>query len=471
MTATTMGSEEAQSHSMNFSVLGSSAPVLAPRVGKLALASRKTLSTPHYVPLTSRGTVPHIAHDMVRKATAINSLYIGLEDFITRKAPAPVYKIPVTDEESRLRKFIAAAPDVPLIMAPRRFPAIPCPPNNTDTSIAILTSVGFRQLEAQQYLDSIRMLKPDIAIGFADLVYGKTPGVKRRGKMVDRTHAYTQDALQKLYGASVAEEERSKAAYFAPVLPLENTQQSLYLEDLEYEFHDRLSGLALYESASLGFIPEALGDLPRLVLSEPSSPHDLLRDISLGGDLLTLPFVGECSDAGIALEFSFPAPSGAHYQREPRALGIDLWGSEHAKDVSTLSEGCECYTCRNHHRAYINHLLNAKEMTAWALLQMHNYHVMDLFFADVRGSIQRGTFDEDVQLFNRAYVSTLPERTGEGPRLRGYQLSSGPNKRAPKVYGRLDDVSQKFAKSQSSVATPDTDASGLEHHGFAKKVR
>jgi queuine tRNA-ribosyltransferase len=38
------------------------------------------------------------------------------------------------------------------------------------------------------------------------------------------------------------------------------------------------------------------------------------------------------------------------------------------------------------------------------------------------------------------------------------------------VYGRLDDVSQKFAESQSSIATPDTDASGLEHHGFAQKA-
>lgn len=50
--------------------------------------------------------------------------------------------------------------------------------------------------------------------------------------------------------------------------------------------------------------------------------------------------------------------------------------------------------------------------------------------------------------------------------------AAGPNqpRRMPKVYGRLDDLSQKFAESQSSVATPDTDAEGLEKHGFAEKV-
>lgn len=67
-------------HRMSFSVVGSSAPILAPRVGKLAIASRNAISTPHYIPLTSKGTVPHITHDLVQKETAINSLYVGLED-------------------------------------------------------------------------------------------------------------------------------------------------------------------------------------------------------------------------------------------------------------------------------------------------------------------------------------------------------------------------------------------------------
>lgn len=316
-----------------------------------------------------------------------------------------------------MRKFICAADDMPVILGPRRYPPIPCPPVNTETSIAILTSVGFHQLSAHHYLQAIQTLKPDIAIGLADIEHGKPPGVKRRGKMVDRTHAFTRDALEQLYEIPEAEAEKGKSrtAYFAPILPLNNAQQSLYLDDLETEFHDYLSGLALYESSSLTFIPESLGELPRLLLSDPPSPHEILRDISLGADLLTIPLIGASSDAGIALDFTFPVPSEVQ-GAEPRPLGIDLWSSIHAKDLSPLREGCECYACRHHHRAYFNHLLAAKEMTAWALLQIHNYHIMDQFFAGVRGSIQRGTFTEDVQAFNRAYVSALPERTGEGPR-------------------------------------------------------
>ncbi|KAF7720202.1 Uncharacterized protein PECH_008574 [Penicillium ucsense] len=468
-----MESRTSSSHEMSFTVLSSAAPVLAPRLGTLALAGRQALATPNLVPLTSRGTVPHISHDMVRKETAIKNFYVGLEDFIERKHPAPIYSVPVKANESPLKKFICLKNDDIVLLGSRRFPAIACPPNNTETSIAISTSVGFRQLESQRYIEAIQTLKPDIAIGMADLVIGRAPGLKRRGKMVDRTHAYTRDALDKLFGPSVTEGKPRSTNYFAPILPLNNAQQSIYLDDLAEEFRDRISGLALYESASLSFISESLSTLPRLLLSEPASPHDVLREIALGADLLTVPFLQTCSDAGIALDFTFPAPPATLAQSEAQPLGFDLWSSENTKDTSPLTEGCECYACRKHHRSYFNHLLRAKEMAAWALLQMHNHHVMDRLFAGARTSIERGTFEQDVQDFNRAYVSDLPDRTGEGPRLRGYQMpAAGPNqpRRMPKVYGRLDDLSQKFAESESSVATPDTDAEGLEKHGFADKI-
>lgn len=360
--------------------------------------------------------------------------------------------------------------DTLLIMGPRRIPPIICPPTNTPNAVAILTSVGFRHMTGEEYIGAVQKLKPDIVIGLADLVVGQAPGVKRRMKMVDRTHAFTMDATEELYGEGVAEDKRSRAAYFAPVLPLENTQQSLYLEELEDELRPYISGLALYEAASLSIVPESLGELPRLLLSAPVTPQDVLREVSLGADLLTIPFMGETSDAGMALTFTFPAPSST---AEPQPLAMDLWSSTFSTDTQPLIEGCQCYTCQEHHRAYINHLLSAKEMLAWTLLQLHNHHVMDLFFLGIRESIQQSTFEADFQAFERAYESKLPEKTGEGPRLRGYHLPpSGPYqpKSNPRKYGRLDDAAEKYAESTSSVATPDAGANELEEHGFAVKT-
>lgn len=93
-----------------------------------------------------------------------------------------------------------------------------------------------------------------------------------------------------------------------------------------------------------------------------------------------------------------------------------MWSASYSTDLSPLVPGCGCYTCRNHHRAYIRHLLHAKEMLAWTLLQIHNYRTVDAFFDAVRESIRRGTFEEDVRTFERTYASALPEQTGQGPR-------------------------------------------------------
>ncbi|KAL4923741.1 tRNA-ribosyltransferase family protein [Aspergillus undulatus] len=464
---------------LNFHLLGSSAAVLSPRLGRLAIAGRKPISTPHYVPLTSRGVVPHLAHDVMRDSTTIGSLYIGLEDCLRQQLkksslPVPLYAVPTAPHESALRKFICLPDDQLLILGARREPPIACPASNTESSIAISTSLGFTQLEATDYAGAIQRLSPDIVIGLADLVIGQPPGTKRQVKMVDRTHAYTTHATDNLYGSELSAHSRSTAAYFAPVLPLENTQQQLYLEDLETDMRPFISGLALYEPASLSIVPETLGDLPRLLFSQPNTPHDLLREIELGADLLTIPFLSTASDAGMAFRFVFPSPWNSN-PTEPAPLADDLWSPSNATDTSPLLPSCPCYTCQNHHRAYMHHLLSAKEMLAWTLLQIHNYHTMDAFFSSIRQSIERGTFEADANAFSRTYTSDFPEVTGEGPRLRGYKLPSSAAaqpRRYPPAYGRLDDLvaANKLTESQSDLATPDTGAEGLEEHGFAKKL-
>ena len=50
------------------------------RLGRLLRAGKKPLFTPGYVATTSRGVVPHVSHDVLRKHTAIQGVYIALED-------------------------------------------------------------------------------------------------------------------------------------------------------------------------------------------------------------------------------------------------------------------------------------------------------------------------------------------------------------------------------------------------------
>jgi len=281
--------------------------------------------------------------------------------------------------------------------------------------MSILTSVGFRQLESDDYVDAVRKIRPDIFVGMGDLVLSQKAGLKRVEKMGDRTATWTHEMMTGIADVEESTSEARQPALFAPILPLEKELQSVYLDQLQDEWRDHVQGLTIYNSSSVSIVPERLLGLPRLSLDEPDSPQEVLRNVSFGVDVLTIPFIGAATDAGIALDFVFPCPS-ASQQESSKSLGMDMWSVQYATDLSPLCYGCPCYTCSKHHRAYIQHLLSAKEMLGWVLLQIHNYQVLDEFFAGIRSSINNGTYEKDMERFEKVYERRLPEKTGQGPR-------------------------------------------------------
>ena len=371
------------------------------------------------------------------------------------------------------------------MLGPRRSPPVPCPASNTHTAISILTSVGFRQLESEDYVDAIRKVRPDIVLGMADLVLGQQAGLKRVERMGDRTAVWTQEMVTGIADVEESTADAHQPAFFAPILPVEREVQSMYLDRLQDEWKDHVQGLTVYNASSVGIIPESLFDLPRLSLDEPNSPQEILCNVSLGMDVLTIPFIGAATDSGIALDYVFPCPP-ASQQESPRSLGLDMWSAEYALDLSPLRCGCPCYTCLKHHRAYIQHLLSAKEMLGWVLLQIHNYQVVDEFFAGIRSSINNGTYEKDKQMFEKVHEREMPEKTGQGPRcvisqrviraiansrerVRGYQFkSNGPGepRKNQLAYQCLDDGAEKLA--DVPLPSPSVDAGGLEKRGFAE---
>ncbi|KAM5441551.1 putative tRNA-guanosine(34) preQ1 transglycosylase [Microsporum ferrugineum] len=464
---------------LSFSLLAHPPTQLAPRLGRLCRVGRKPILTPGYVPITSRGVLPHVTHDNIKEHLSIGSLYIALEDCISvierssLKEIPPIYNVPTDKSESALRKFLSFDDDYLLFLGPRRIPPVATAGSNSVDSVTILTSVGYQQLQVEQYHEAIKTLKPDIAIGIAD-VLDRRPGMKRREKMVDRTHDWTQSAIDVLYKPADTSNRLTRTSFFAPILPLEKELQTMYSRDLAEEMNDSVAGFALWDPSTIEMIPQSMWNLPRLSLGEPSTPQDVLKGVSLGLDLSAISFIGTASDAGLALDFVFPLSTSQSNDNtsSPNPLAIDMLLPAHSTDTSPLVLDCQCYTCKTYHRAYLRHLLNAKEMLAWTLLQIHNHATMDRFFAAIRTSIENGTFEEGVKTFERTYKSDFPEPSGQGPRMRGYQFKTGPGeKRNPKVFGRLDGVAEKLLESQSSVVTPDAEAEELEARGFAEKTQ
>ena len=324
------------------------------------------------------------------------------------------------------------------------------PAANTNTEVSLMTSVGFRAIKTEYFTAAVRKLQPDIVVGLADIPFGQeTIGIKRKDKMSDRTEEWMRDIIAK---KSTLDAHERKWSIFAPILPIDRDLQSWYLEHLVDEMADKIGGVAIYDAYLLDDLPEQLHHLPRLSFHDPASPQELLRQISLGMDVFTIPFITSATDAGIALDFTFPPPEKAQAGTTRQSLGVDMWLEEHALSVTPLSESCTCSACTKHHRAYVQHLLSAKEMLGWVLIQTHNHAVLDKFFSGVRASIEAGTFDADVAAFEAFYEPNLPEKTGQGPRVRGYQFQSQEHaesgRKNPKAFRNLEDGSGKAIKKE-----------------------
>ena len=62
------------------------------------------------------------------------------------------------------------------------------------------------------------------------------------------------------------------------------------------------------------------------------------------------------------------------------------------KDTAPIEEGCQCPACRNYSRAYIRHLLKAKEMLGMRLCVLHNLYFYNHLMEDIRAAIDAGNY-------------------------------------------------------------------------------
>ncbi len=76
----------------------------------------------------------------------------------------------------------------------------------------------------------------------------------------------------------------------------------------------------------------------------------------------------------------------------------DRWNLKNARfrqDLTPIDDSCPCYTCQTFTRAYICHLLHAKELLAYTLLSIHNITELIRFTQAIRDAILNDTFAEE----------------------------------------------------------------------------
>ena len=60
--------------------------------------------------------------------------------------------------------------------------------------------------------------------------------------------------------------------------------------------------------------------------------------------------------------------------------------------MTPIEEGCKCPACKNYSRAYIRHLLKAKEMLGMRLCVLHNLFFYNHLMEDIRNAIDEGNY-------------------------------------------------------------------------------
>ncbi|NUL44342.1 tRNA guanosine(34) transglycosylase Tgt [Cellulosimicrobium funkei] len=151
-------------------------------------------------------------------------------------------------------------------------------------------------------------------------------------------------------------------------------------ESIEHGFDGYGIGGAL-EKANLGTIvgwcaEELPEDKPRHLLGI-SEPDDLFTAVENGADTF------DCVSP------TRVARTGAFYTSDGR---FNLPGARYKRDFTPLEEGCDCYTCAHYTRAYIHHLIKAKEMVSHTLISIHNERFTVRLVDRIRVAIQNGTF-------------------------------------------------------------------------------
>ncbi|MGB3403419.1 MAG: tRNA guanosine(34) transglycosylase Tgt [Microcoleaceae cyanobacterium] len=73
----------------------------------------------------------------------------------------------------------------------------------------------------------------------------------------------------------------------------------------------------------------------------------------------------------------------------------NLKNSQFREDFQPLDATCPCYTCKNFSRAYLGHLVRAKELLAYTLLSIHNVTELIHFTKRIREAILANRFTEE----------------------------------------------------------------------------
>ncbi|MGI6068991.1 MAG: tRNA guanosine(34) transglycosylase Tgt [Blautia sp.] len=144
-----------------------------------------------------------------------------------------------------------------------------------------------------------------------------------------------------------------------------------------------VGGLAVGESHEEMYriLDEVVPHLPKdkpTYLMGVGTPANILEAVSRGVDFF------DCV---------YPTRNGRHGHVYTNHGKLNLFNAKYELDGRPIEEGCQCPACRHYSRAYIRHLLKAKEMLGMRLCVLHNLYFYNHMMEEIRDALDQGTFE------------------------------------------------------------------------------
>lgn len=123
-------------------------------------------------------------------------------------------------------------------------------------------------------------------------------------------------------------------------------------------------------------IPYLPQDKPRYLMGV-GTPANILEAVERGVDFF------DCV---------YPSRNGRHGHVYTNQGKLNLFNQKFERDMRPIEEGCQCEACRTYSRAYIRHLLKAKEMLGMRLCVLHNLYFYNIMMEEIRDALDTGNF-------------------------------------------------------------------------------
>ena len=180
-----------------------------------------------------------------------------------------------------------------------------------------------------------------------------------------------------------------------------NKQQMLFainqggiFEDIRIEHAKRISEMDLDGYAIGGLaVGESHEDMYRIIEATvpylPKNKPTYLMGVGTPANIL------EAVERGVDFfDCVYPSRNGRHGHVYTNHGKINLFNAKYETDDRPIEEGCGCPACQKYSRAYIRHLLKAKEMLGMRFCVLHNLYFYNNMMSEIREAIELGHYAE-----------------------------------------------------------------------------